>query len=301
MFGASDAGSGCSHADPIRVSVTEKRRLGPFSVSPIGLGAMRLAGPNVFGPPANRNGAIALLRAAVDLGVDHIDTAQYYGPAVVNELIRAALHPYPPELVLVSKVGAKRGNKGEVFADDEPGRLRHGIEENLRTLGVNRIGIVNLRLMRNVSPDSFFDDQLEAMTLARDVGLIRAVGLSNVTLAHLLHALKFTEIACVQNEFHPLDRTSQPVLDECAKRGIAFVPFAPLGFGSSSVLGNVSLADVAAQSGCTPAQACLAWQLAVAPNVLLIPGTSSLHHLHENVASIGVRLDDRAFEQISQL
>ena len=262
---------------------------------------MRLAGPNVFGPPANRNDAITLLRAAVDLGVDHIDTAQYYGPDVVNELIRDALHPYPPELVLVSKVGAKRGKRGEVFADDEPGRLRQGIEDNLRTLGTNRIGIANLRLMRKSGPDSLFDDQLEAMMLARDDGLIRAVGLSNVSLAHLIHALKFTEIACVQNEFHPADRTSQPVLDECARQGIAFVPFAPLGFGSSSVLGNITLARVAAQSGCTPAQACLAWQLAMAPNVLLIPGTSSLGHLHENLVATGVRLDEHAFRLISQL
>jgi pyridoxine 4-dehydrogenase len=284
---------------PLRVP--EKRGLGPFSVSAIGLGAMRLAGPNVFGPPANRDDAIALLRAAVQLGVDHIDTAQYYGPVIVNELIRDALHPYPPDLVLVSKVGAQRGKRGEIFADDDPARLRQGIEDNLRTLGTDRIGIVNLRLMRRSDPDSFFDDQLEAVMVARDDGLIRAVGLSNVTPAHLLHALKFTEIACVQNAFHPTDRTSQPVLDECARRGIAFVPFAPLGFGSRSVLADPTIVGVAARSGCTPAQACLAWQSAVAPNVLLIPGTSSLHHLHENLAATRVRLDGRGFELISQL
>jgi aryl-alcohol dehydrogenase-like predicted oxidoreductase len=262
---------------------------------------MRLAGPNVFGPPADRDGAIAVLRAAVASGVDHIDTAQYYGPDVVNELIRDALAPYPPELVLVSKVGAKRGKKGEIFADDEPGRLRQGIEENLRTLGTNRIGIVNLRIMRRSGPDSLFDDQLAAMTAAREGGLIRAVGLSNVTLDHLLHALEFTEIACVQNAFHPADRTSQPVLEECTRRGIAFVPFAPLGFGASSVLGNPTLARVAAQARCTPAQACLAWQLALAPNVLLIPGTSSVVHLEENLASTNIHLDDRDLQRISEL
>jgi pyridoxine 4-dehydrogenase len=283
------------------VQVTANRALGPFSVSPIGFGAMRLAGPDVFGPPENRDEAIALLRAAVDSGVDHIDTAQYYGPVVVNELIRDALHPYLPELVFVSKVGAKRGKRGEVFADDEPGRLRQGIEENLRTLGTDRIGIVNLRLMRKSGPDSFFDDQLAVMMAARDDGLIRAVGLSNVTRDHLVHALKFTEIACVQNAFHPADRTSQPVLDECTRQGIAFVPFAPLGFGSSSVLGNPTLARVAARSNCTPAQVCLAWQLAIAPNVLLIPGTSSLEHLHENLAAASVRLSDRDLQLVSQL
>jgi aryl-alcohol dehydrogenase-like predicted oxidoreductase len=281
--------------------VTERRQLGQSTVSAIGFGAMHLAGPNVFGPPANRDDAIALLRAAVALGVDHIDTAQYYGPAVVNELIRDALYPYPPGLVLVSKVGAKRGKRGEIFAYDEPGQLREGIEDNLKTLGTETIGIVNLRLMRNTGPDSLFDDQLGVMIVARDEGLIQGVGLSNVSLAHLIHALKFTEIACVQNGFHPADRSSQPVLDECTQRGIAFVPFAPLGFGSSSVLKNGTLVRIAAELDCTPAQACLAWQLAVAPNLLLIPGTSSLHHLHENLASASVRLDDRAVELMSQL
>ena len=286
---------------PRSENAPEKRGLGPYSVAAIGLGTMRLAGPNVFGPPANRDDAVALLRAAVELGVNHLDTAQYYGPVVVNELIRDALHPYPPELVLVSKVGAKRGRRGEVFADDEPGRLREGIEDNLRTLRTDRIDIVNLRLMRRSDPNSLFDDQLGAMMAARDDGLIRAVGLSNVSLEHLLHALKFTEIACVQNAFHPADRTSQPVLDECGRQGIAFVPFAPLGFGSSSVLANPELVRVAAESGCTPAQACLAWQLGIAPHVLLIPGTSSLRHLHENMAAGSVSLDHHAFQRISQL
>ena len=301
MTGASESATSYSSAVQQPLQMMEKRQLGPFSVSAIGLGAMRLAGPNVFGPPADRDEAVAVLRAAADLGVDHIDTAQYYGPVVVNELIREALHPYPPELVLVSKVGAKRGNRGEIFADDEPGRLRQGIEDNLKTLGTSSIGIVNLRLMRTSGPDSLFDDQLGAMMAARDDGLIRGVGLSNVSLAHLLHALRFTEIACVQNAFNPADRTSQPVLDECTRRGIAFVPFAPLGFGSSSLLRNPSLAQVAARSECTPAQACLAWQLAWAPNVLLIPGTSSLQHLHENLAATQVRLDDHALQEISRL
>jgi pyridoxine 4-dehydrogenase len=277
------------------------RPLGPFSVSAVGLGAMRLAGPNVFGPPSDWDGAVAFLRGAVKLGVDHIDTAQYYGPDFVNELIREALHPYPSDLVLVSKVGARRGRKGEVFVDDEPARLRRGIEENLRSLGTDRIGIVNLRLMRESGPDSLYDDQLAAMITARDDGLIQAVGLSNVSTSHLLHALRSTEIACVQNAFHPADRSSQGVLDECTKLGIAFVPFAPLGFGSNTVLGDPRLTLVASRLGCTPAQACLAWQLAVSPNVLLIPGTSSLAHLVENMASPAIHLDEDAFRSISGL
>ena len=209
----------------------DQRRLGPFMVAPIGFGAMRLTGPNVFGPPDSRSDAIALLRAAVDGGVDHIDTAQYYGPDIVNELICEALHPYPPELALVSKVGARRDDRGGIFGADEPAELRRGIEDNLRALRIDRLAVVNLRLMRDNGSDAFFDDQLAAMVSARDDGLIAAIGLSNVTLAHVLHALQFTELACVQNAFHLTNRRSQSVLDECARRNIAFVPFSPLGSG----------------------------------------------------------------------
>jgi aryl-alcohol dehydrogenase-like predicted oxidoreductase len=162
--------------------LSDVRSLGPYSVSPVGFGAMRLAGPNVFGPPADRGEAIALLRDAVDSGVDHIDTAEYYGPTVVNELIREALYPYPPDLVLVSKVGAARGARGEIFASDDPGQLRSGIEDNLKTLGIERVPVVNLRLMWSSPPDGLFDEQLGAMIAARDEGLLGAVGLSNVPL-----------------------------------------------------------------------------------------------------------------------
>lgn len=262
---------------------------------------MRLAGPNVFGPPVKYDEALAVLRASVELGVDHIDTAQYYGPNVVNDLIREALTPFPPELVLVSKVGAQRGNRGEIFADDEPDRLRFGIEENLRTLGTDHIGVVNLRLMRAAAPDAFFDDQLAAMIQARRDGLIAGIGLSNVSLTHLTHALQETDIVCVQNEFNLGDRSSQPVLDECARRGIAFVPFAPLGFGSTSVLDLPGLRGVSKQLKCTPAQVCLAWLLAMSPAILLIPGTSSVRHLEENVAADLLELDEWAMQEISRL
>lgn len=288
--------------DSVAVSTRDgKRRLGLSWVSPIGFGAMQLTGANVFGPPADRAAAIALLREAVDGGVNHIDTAEYYGPTVVNELIRDALYPYSPDLALVSKVGAARGPRGEIFAADQPDQLRRGIEDNLRSLGVERLAVVNLRLMRGAAPDAFFDDQLYAMAAARDDGLIGAVGLSNVSLVHLHHALRLTEIACVQNEYNPLDRASQPVLDECTRRDIAFVPFAPLGFGSTSVLGNPVLVRVAARLGCTPAQACLSWELAISSNLLLIPGTSSRHHLLENLATSRVHLDSDALHSISQL
>jgi pyridoxine 4-dehydrogenase len=262
---------------------------------------MRLAGPNVFGPPSDRAAAIALLRDAVENGVDHIDTAEYYGPTVVNEIIREALHPYPPELVLVSKVGAARGKNGEIFANDEPWQLRRGIEDNLKTLGVDMLAAVNLRLMRTSAPDALFDDQLGAMMAARDDGLIGAVGLSNISLSHLKHALEFTEVACVQNSFHPLDRTSEPVLEECTRGSIAFVPFAPLGFGSTSLLAHPTVVSVATRLGCTSAQVCLAWEVATAPNILLIPGASSQHHLRENLAASRVRLDSDALREISQI
>jgi pyridoxine 4-dehydrogenase len=280
------------------------RPLGPFSVSPLGFGAMRLTGPNVFGPPPDRANAIAVLREAADRGVDHIDTAQYYGPDVVNDLIREALHPYPPQLVIVTKVGASRDRRGRIFAADQPEQLRRGIEDNLRSLGVDRLAAVNLRLMRGTRPDARFDDQLAAMIAARDDGLIASISLSNVTLEHLLHALRFTEIACVQNAFHPTNRVSQPVLDECTRHRIAFVPFSPLGSGAlgpRSVLNAPELVAIAERLGCTPAQVALAWALRASPNILLIPGTSSLPHLRENLAVAKVQLDGEAVRQLSML
>jgi aryl-alcohol dehydrogenase-like predicted oxidoreductase len=278
------------------------RQLGPFTVSPIGFGAMRLTGPGVFGPPADRDEALAVLREAVDSGVDHIDTAQFYGPDVVNELIRQALHPYPERLVLVSKVGATRDRRGGIIAAQEPAQLRQGIEDNVRTLGVDALPVVNLRLIGGSEPDAFFDDQLAAMIAARDDGLIKAIGLSNITRAHLIHALRVTDIACVQNQFHLADRASQPVLDECSRRGIAFVPFASLGFGASgsdAVLGRAAVVEEAARLGVTPAQVALAWALAIAPNVLVIPGTSSRSHLRENLAAGGAELDAQALRRLS--
>jgi pyridoxine 4-dehydrogenase len=276
--------------------------LGPFSVSPVGFGAMRVAGPNGFGPPEDRGGAIAVLREAVQNGVDHIDTAEFYGPSIVNELIREALYPYPEELVLVSKVGARRDRHGGVLIDDDPKQLRRSIEDNLRTLGVDALPVVNLRIMREGEPDSFFDDQLEAMVSARDDGLAKSIGLSNVTLPQLLHALRFTDVACVQNAFHLGNRRSLPQLEECTRRKIAFVPFSPLGSGGAgprSVLRQPEVRREAARLGLTPAQVALAWTLRASPNVLLIPGTSSRGHLRENLAVAAVHLDWEAVRRLS--
>ena len=257
---------------------------------------MRLPGPGVFGPPRDRAAAIAVLRRAVELGVDHIDTAQYYGPGVANELIRTALRPYPAGLALVIKVGARRDASGGVLRYDRPAELRRGIEDNLRSLAVDRLAVVNLRLMDDAPPDGYFDDQLAAMVAAREDGLIGGIGLSNITPGHLRHALAGTDIACVQNLLNLSDRRSMPVLEECHARGIAFVPFAPLGpvRGGNPVQAGPAVAATAARLHCTPAQVALAWLLDLRPEVLLIPGTSSISHLEENMAAANIGLDPEA-------
>jgi aryl-alcohol dehydrogenase-like predicted oxidoreductase len=269
--------------------------LGSFNVGRVGFGAMQLPGPGVFGPPRDHDQAIAVLRRAIELGINHIDTSQFYGPNVANELIREALHPYPADLALVSKVGAKRGPAGEWLPAQQPDELRAGIEENLATLEIDRLAAVNLRIHDEDGDQShpgpvnreLFDRQLTAMIKARDEGLIGGIGLSSITLEHLRIALDRTDIVCVQNAYNLVDRTSQPVLDACVEHGIAFVPFFPLGSAFTAdnpVLGHPDVKREAEKLGRTPAQIALAWTLSVAPNVLLIPGTSSVAHLEENTA-----------------
>ena len=273
--------------------------LGPFTVHRVGFGAMQLPGPGVFGPPRDHDQAIAVLKRAVELGVDHIDTAQFYGPDVANQLIREALHPYPAGLALVSKVGARRDDKGNWIPASQPDDLRADIEVNLRELGVDQLAAVNLRIhgddpaAAGAVDRELFDRQLTAMIAARDEGLIGGIGLSSISLEHLQIALQRTEIVTVQNAYNLVDRTSQPVLDACVEHGISFVPFFPLGSAFNAenpVLGNPAVKKTAADLGKTPAQIALAWTLAVAPNVLLIPGTSSVAHLEENLAVADIEL-----------
>jgi aryl-alcohol dehydrogenase-like predicted oxidoreductase len=259
---------------------------------------MQLPGPGVFGPPRDRDEAIAVVRRAVELGADHIDTAQYYGPDVANELLRAALGPKLADIALVSKVGARRDEAGGWLPDQHPKQLRNGVEDNLRALGVGQLTAVNLRLMDH-GPQSGvrFDDQLAEMTAMRDEGLIAGVGLSNITLEQFQYAAGRTEIVCVQNPLNIADLSSLPLLRETERRGIAFVPFFPLGSafgGQHTVLGHPGVSAAAGRLGATPIQIALAWVLALAPNTLLIPGTSSLAHLEENMAAGSVTLDDEA-------
>jgi pyridoxine 4-dehydrogenase len=283
--------------------------LGSFHVGRVGFGAMQLPGPGVLGPPRDYDQAIAVLRRAIELGINHIDTAQFYGPNVSNELIHEALHPYPKDLALVSKVGARRDkDAGTWLPAQEPDDLRADIEENLRTLDVDRLAAVNLRIHSgdptSVGPvdRDLFDRQLTAMIKARDEGLIAGIGLSSISLEHLQIALDRTEIATVQNAYNLVDRTSQPVLDACTEHGISFVPFFPLGSGFTTdnpVLGHPAVQREASKLGRTPAQIALAWTLSVAPNVLLIPGTSSVQHLEENTAVADIELDEETLQQLN--
>jgi pyridoxine 4-dehydrogenase len=284
--------------------------LGPFTVHRVGYGAMQLPGPGVFGPPRDHDEAITVLKRAVELGVDHIDTAQFYGPDVSNQLIREALHPYPENLALVSKVGARRNDQAEWTSAQQPDQLRADIEENLTTLDVDRLAAVNLRIHAG-DPNSIgavdralFDKQLDAMIKARDEGLIAGIGLSSISVEHLRIALDRTEIVTVQNAYNLVDRESQPVLDLCIEHGISFVPFFPLGSGFSAdnpVLGNELIRSTATELGRTPAQVALAWTLTVAPNVLLIPGTSSVGHLEENLAVRDIELPADVVEALNSL
>ena len=271
--------------------------LGQMQVRRSGYGAMQLAGQFAAGTPPDPDSAIAVLRAAVAAGVDHIDTAQYYGPGTVNALIRDALYPYPESLAIVSKVAAGRDDSGT-------GYLRAGIEDNLRSLGVARLAAVNLRLIGDGRVDARFDDQLAAMVAARDEGLIAGIGLSNISLEQLQHAVAGTEIVCVQNLFHLADRAATSLLDVCLSEGIAFVPFCPLGWPrgpENPVLTSPVVIQTASRLGITPAQAALQWLLQLAPNVLLIPGTGSVAHLRENLTAEDITLDNRALRDLDRV
>jgi pyridoxine 4-dehydrogenase len=266
--------------------------LGGRPVHRLGYGAMQLAGPGVFGPPKDRDAAIAILREAVASGVNHIDTSDFYGPHITNQLIREALHPYADELVIVTKVGAIRGSDGSWIAALEPEDLKRGVHDNLRNLGLDALDVVNVRIMGNVhSPaEGSIERQVTAVAELQRQGLVRHIGLSNVTPAQVAEAQGIVEIVCVQNHYNVVQREDNALVDDLAAQGIAYVPFFPL--GGFTPIQSSALSRVAESIGATPMQVALAWLLYRSPNILLIPGTSSLEHLRENMQVAQLSLPD---------
>jgi aryl-alcohol dehydrogenase-like predicted oxidoreductase len=276
--------------------MTQTSYLGDKPVNRIGFGAMQLAGPHVFGPPRDPDAARAVLRRAVELGVDHIDTSQYYGPDVVNDLIRETLHPYPENLRLVTKVGARRDAQGAWLPALTPAELRSGVEDNLRSLRVERMDLVNLRLLDDgAGPQVALAEQLGELEDMRKEGKLDLIGVSNVTVEQAEQAMELVAVGEVQNSYSILDREHEPLLELCREHEVAFVPFFPLGSaftgGPSKLAEDPAIASVAQRHGATPSQIALAWLLAGYDRTLLIPGTSSVAHLEENMAAGDVELD----------
>jgi aryl-alcohol dehydrogenase-like predicted oxidoreductase len=275
--------------------------LGDHTVRRLGYGAMQLAGKGVFGPPSDRPEAIAVLREAVESGVNHIDTSDFYGPHVTNEIIREALHPYDNDLVIVTKVGAGRGADASWYPAFSRAELTQAVHDNLRNLGLDVLDVVNLRAMFDVHgpAEGSLDEPLEVLAGLKQQGLIRHIGLSNVTAKQIEDAGKITDIACVQNQYNLAHRQDETLIDTLASRGVAYVPFFPL--GGFSPLQSSTLSDVAARLNATPIQVALAWLLQRSPNILLIPGTSSRGHLRENLAAARIELPTEALLELHNM
>jgi len=274
-------------------------RLGDREVARLGYGAMQLAGPGVFGPVKDEARAIQVLRDAVASGVNHIDTSDFYGPHETNKLIKKALHPYADNLCIVTKVGARRDEKGGWLTAFTPQELVSAVEDNLRNLGLEAMEVVNLRSMLDTHQpkEGSLEPQLEAMIKLKERGLVRHIGLSNVTAKQVEDAQKLTPIVCVQNMYNLANRHDDALVDRLADLGIAYVPFFPL--GGFSPLQSTQLDEVAADLQATPMQVALAWLLRRSPNILLIPGTSSPEHLQENLASARLNLSDEVMEKLN--
>jgi pyridoxine 4-dehydrogenase len=271
------------------------------SVQRMGYGAMQLAGPGVFGPPKDRDAAIAVLREAVASGVNHIDTSDFYGPHITNQLIREALHPYPDDLVIVTKVGAVRDNDGAWLPALEPADIERGVHDNLRNLGVDALDVVNMRIMGSVHApaEGSIEKQVAALAELQQRGLVRHIGLSNVTAAQVAEAQGIAEIVCVQNHYNLVHREDDALVDDLAGKGIAYVTFFPL--GGFTPIQSSALSTLAQTIGATPMQVALAWLLYRAPNILLIPGTSSLGHLRENMQAARLNLTDEVLAQLDAI
>ena len=269
-------------------------KLGDRLVKRLGYGAMQLAGPGVFGPPKDRAVAAAVLREAIASGVNHVDTSDFYGPHVTNQVIREALHPYPDDLVIVTKIGAQRGEDASWIPAFSRQELTQAVHDNLRNLGLVALEVVNLRAMFSAHGpvEGSIEAPLSALAELQRQGLVRHIGLSNVTPTQIAESRKICEIVCVQNLYNVAQRADDALIDQLARDGIAYTPFFPLG-GFTPLQSSV-LSDVARRLGATPMQVALAWLLARAPNLLLIPGTSSVAHLRENLAAVDLALPDDA-------
>jgi pyridoxine 4-dehydrogenase len=271
-----------------------------MSLKRMGYGAMQLAGPQVWGPPRDVDGAMAVLREAVATGVNHIDTSDYYGPHVTNQIIKKALHPYPDGLVIVTKVGARRGDDKSWFHALSPQELIEGVQDNLRNLGLDKLDVVNLRVGGITSPsEGSIEESVSVLAELKRQGLIRHLGLSNVSPEQLAEAQKITEIVCVQNFYNVAQRNDEDFIDDVAKQGIAYVPFFPLG-GFSPLQSSV-LNEAAASLQATPMQIALAWLLQRSPNIVLIPGTSSVEHLRENLNAATLELPSKMIAKLNSI
>ena len=274
--------------------------LGHRAVKRLGYGAMQLAGPGVFGPPKDRGMALAVLREAIASGVNHIDTSDFYGPHITNQLIREALHPYPEDLVIVTKVGAVRGADASWNPALSPADITAGVHDNLRNLGVDALDVVNLRVGGVHGPgEGSIEEPLTTLADLRRRGLIRQLGLSNVTSAQIAQGRTIAEIVCVQNHYNLIHRDDDGLIDELAAIGVAYVPFFPL--GGFAPLQSSTLADIAARLGATPMQVALAWLLHRSPNILLIPGTGSLDHLRQNLAATTLTLSEDMLDTLGAI
>ena len=276
-------------------------KLGNRTVKRLGYGAMQLAGPGVFGPPKDHDAALAVLREAIASGVNHIDTSDFYGPHVTNRLIREALAPYPDDLVIVTKIGARRGADGSWLPAFSPEALTQAVHDNLRNLGLDVLDVVNLRSMFDTHgpAEGSIEAPLTVLAELQRQGLVRHIGLSNVTPTQIAEGRRICEIVCVQNYYNVAHRTDDALIDDLARDGTAYVPFFPL--GGFTPLQSTTLSGVAQRLGATPMQVALAWLLRRAPNILLIPGTSSVAHLRENLAAIECALPDDAVEELEGL
>lgn len=272
--------------------------LGDRTVTRMGYGAMQLAGPHVFGPPKDRDGALAVLRAVIESGITHIDTSDFYGPHVTNQLIAQALHPYPDDLTIVTKVGALRGDDGSWNYAQSPAELESAVHDNLRNLKRDVLDVVNMRLMFDVSApaEGDIEAQITALAELQRKGLIRQIGLSNVTAAQVKQAQGIAKIVCVQNMYNLAHRTDDALIDSLAQSNIAYVPFFPL--GGFTPLQSDALSDIAARLSATPMQVALAWLLHRSPNILLIPGTSSVAHLQQNIESVRLQLSKDVIDEL---